>query len=40
MTLRAALSGGKPGLPIPALISLLGEKECLKRIASYETTIL
>ncbi|KAI5967709.1 MSE1 [Candida margitis] len=35
MTLRAALSGGKPGLPIPALTSLLGEKECLKRIASY-----
>ncbi|KAI5948864.1 MSE1 [Candida theae] len=40
MTLRSALSGGKPGLPIPALISLLGEKECLKRLVSFKDTLL
>lgn len=40
MTLRTALSGGKPGLPIPALISHLSEKECLKRISSYRDSLL
>ncbi|KAG5421015.1 MSE1 [Candida metapsilosis] len=40
MTLRGALSGGKPGLPIPALMSILGEKECLKRLASFKDSLL
>ena len=35
MTLRAALSGGKPGLPIPELVKFIGELESKDRVKKY-----
>ncbi|CAK9436283.1 uncharacterized protein LODBEIA_P08410 [Lodderomyces beijingensis] len=38
-TIRSALSGGKPGLPINDLIKFLGEKESMRRVEKYLHTI-
>ncbi|KAI5963677.1 MSE1 [Candida pseudojiufengensis] len=40
MTLRASLSNGQSGLPIPSIIELLGDEECINRLQSYRDNIL
>ncbi|KAI5951147.1 MSE1 [Candida jiufengensis] len=39
ITLRTCLSGGQSGLPIPELINLLGDEECINRMKKYRDTI-